>query len=283
MLADRPSLTALGVSLARARLDRPSVATGDAGADQAMAASLLADAPEEMRLRAEAAEHGPTVEGGAEGELWQVFGSWVVARTSFFDEAVLQAIADGRNQVLLLGAGYDMRAHRFRTPGVRFLEVDHPATQADKRRRLDLLGLGHDDVGFVAADFIEPGLDALLDAGGHRPDQPTLFVLEGVLRYLPEVAFRGLLATLARRAAPGSDLAVSISCRPTDESGDQAEVRRTREHRLAESGEPVLTMPPRQVALRWLEEAGWTADSVLDVADLMPDARPGRLLVRAHP
>jgi methyltransferase (TIGR00027 family) len=206
-----------------------------------------------------------------------------MARTSFFDEAVLRAIADGRHQVLLLGAGYDMRAHRFRTPGVRFLEVDHPATQTDKRRRLELLGLDRDDIGFVAADFIEPGLDALLDAAGHRRDQATLFILEGVLRYLPEHAFRGLLATLAHRAAPGSELAVSISCQPTGEPADQAEARRTREHRLAESGEAVLTMPPREVALRWLEEAGWTADSVVDVADLVPDARPGRLLVRAHP
>ncbi len=283
MLADRPSLTALGVTLARARLDRPSVETGDAGADEAMAASLFADAPEEMRLRAEAAEHGRAGERGAEGEMWQVFGSWVIARTSFFDQAVLDAIADGRHQVLLLGAGYDMRAHRFRTPGVRFVEVDHPATQADKRRRLDLLGLESDDIGFVAADFIEPGLDALLDAGGHRPDQPTLWILEGVLRYLPEVAFRGLLSTLAHRSAPGSELAVSISCQPTGESDDQAEVRRTRERRLAASGEAVLTVPPREIALRWLEEAGWTTDSVVDVADLMPDARPGRLLVRAHP
>jgi len=34
---------------------------------------------------------------------------------------------------VILGAGYDDRALRFRSPGVRFFELDHPDTQADKR------------------------------------------------------------------------------------------------------------------------------------------------------
>jgi hypothetical protein len=79
---------------------------------------------------------------------------------------VLGAIVRGVTQVVILGAGYDGRALRFPTPGVRFFEVDHPATQADKRDRLALLDVVTEGISFIAADFTEPGLDQrLADAG----------------------------------------------------------------------------------------------------------------------
>jgi methyltransferase (TIGR00027 family) len=278
VLADRPSMTALGVALARARLDRPTVDTGDATADRTLAEGLLADAPDEVRSRARArGVLGGTADAA---EAWKVFGTWITARTTFFDDAVLRAIDAGCRQVVILGAGYDARACRFRTPGVRFFEVDHPATQADKRRRLDELGIASDDVTFVAADFIEDDLDAALDTGGHQRVEPTTFLLEGVLRYLPEPAFRGLLATIAGRAAPGSELAVSISTRVPGEDDPNAERREARERALAESGEAVLTVPPRDLALEWVADAGWTTDSVVEVDRF--DGRRGRLLVLAH-
>jgi methyltransferase (TIGR00027 family) len=270
MRADEPSRTALGVAVARSRLDRPSTSTGDVDADRALAESLLADASESIR--------------GRDGDRarWRGFGGWITARTSFFDDAVLAAIDDGVGQIVVLGAGYDTRALRFRSPGVRFFEVDHPATQADKRARLDRLGIAPDDVTFVAADFTEPGLGDRLAAAGHRAEVATLFIIEGVLRYLPEQWFRALLATAAGRASAGSRLAVSISTADPDEDDERAASRRRREERLVASGEPVLTVPDREVALAWLAESGWTADSVLDVADAAPGTRPGRLLVLAH-
>ena len=69
---------------------------------------------------------------------------FIRARTVFFDDAVLDAIDRGVKQVVILGAGYDGRALRFRTPGVQFFEVDHPATQVDKLRRLAYLGVASD-------------------------------------------------------------------------------------------------------------------------------------------
>lgn len=271
MRPDEPSLTALGVAAARASLERPATPTGDPAADQALAASLLA-------ARAADPRHGDR-----EGYVSSGFPDWVTARTAFFDEAVLRAVDAGVAQVVILGAGYDGRALRFRSPGVRFVEVDHPATQADKRARLAQLGIDATDVAFVAADFTEPGLGEALQAGGHRAGEPTLFLLEGVLRYLPEHWFRALLALLAERSAEGSELAVSISTRPPGEDGDPPDRELERRRRLAELGEPVLTVPERAVALRWLAEAGWDPTSVVDVAEQRPGARPGRLLVSARP
>ncbi len=276
MREGEPSSTAVGVALARSTMTRPSSPTGDPAADEALAASLIGDGAGGLSGRAaDAAE--------SVGDRALDFLAFLTARTEFFDERVLAATAAGVAQVVVLGAGYDGRSLRFRTPGVRFFEVDHPATQVDKRRRLADLGIDTDDITFVAADFTEPGLDAALAGAGHRADQPSLVTLEGVLRYLPEVWFRELLASIARWSAPGGELAASISTRPPAEDDDDAAARRQHERHLAERGEPVLTVPEREVALRWLAEAGWDVVSVVDIAELRPESQPGRLLVRAQP
>ena len=49
---------------------------------------------------------------------------------------VARALGRGIEQIVLLGAGYDGRALRFGGGAVRWFEVDLPAPQADKRRRL---------------------------------------------------------------------------------------------------------------------------------------------------
>lgn len=266
MRPDAPSLTAAGVAAARAVLERPSTPTGDPDADDRLTASLAtASAGDTARPR----------------ERPHEFLRYIAVRTRFFDDAVTRAIDDGIRQIVLLGAGYDGRALRFRTPGVRFFEVDHPATQRDKRARLDALGIDCHDVTFVAADFTEPRLGDELARGGHDDRSPSLFTCEGVLRYLPDHAFRGLLTAAAARAAPGSVFAASISTREraTSESAERQE----REARLAAIGEPVLTVPDRATALSWLAEAGWPDVAVDEVARHAPGTRAGRLLVRARP
>lgn len=273
MRAAEPSLTAVGVALARSTLVRPATPTGDPASDESLTASLLSDG---------SGRRDGLIELTADGQVAGFLG-FITARTEFFDWAVLDAVNAGFGQVVILGAGYDGRALRFRAPGTRFFEVDHPATQADKRSRLDQLGVATDGITFVTADFTEPGLGDALESAGHRRDERSLFVLEGVLRYLPEPWFREVLAVIAAHAGPGSQLAASISTRVPGEPPDQAEARRRHEQALAESGEPVLTVPDREVALRWLAEAGWIVDSVVDVADLQPSTSPGWLLVLAHP
>ena len=263
MRSDEASLTARGVALARSRVDRPEWSTGDAAADDRLIASLAEGLDAERRER----------RGGGDSD----FLAYLSARTQFFDAAVLRALREGVDQIIVLGAGYDGRALRYRTPGVTFFEVDHPATQTDKTRRLREIGASGEGIVFVPADFTESGLDDALDAAGHRPRRRTQFVCEGVLRYLPERSYRELLRVVAARAAPDSELAVSISTRDREPT----EHERDRERALAESGEPVLTVPPATLALEWLEEAGWTPVSVGDAADLSARARGGRLLVRA--
>ena len=78
-----------------------------------------------------------------------------VARTTVLDDALVAAIDGGVEQLVILGAGYDSRAYRL--PGcarVDVFEVDHPDTQAVKRRVLTgALGQLPAHVRFVAVDF----------------------------------------------------------------------------------------------------------------------------------
>lgn len=262
MRTDGPSLTALGVAAERLRLERPATPTGDADADERLARSLLEAVPEGERER---------------GRRQSSIASWVGLRTPFLDDAVLRALAGRVRQIVIAGAGYDGRALRFRTPGVRFIELDHPLTQADKRARLDDLGIDTGDITYAAADFAVDDIDAALHAAGHDATQPTLFICEGVLRYLPEAAWRALLAALARNAAPGSELTVTISTRDDgDETDDVRELRLAREAVLADIGEAVLTVPPWATAQAWLAHCGW------EVVERRCTGS-GRNLVRAAP
>jgi methyltransferase (TIGR00027 family) len=206
------------------------------------------------------------------------FSNYIEARTTFFDDAVVDVLERGVRQIVVLGAGYDGRALRYRTPHVRFFEVDHPATQSDKRRRLERIGLPTGGIAFVAADLTEPRLAAALGEAGFEAGQPSQFLCEGLLRYLPEHWFRELFIVTADCAAPTSELAASVSTR----EGEISDRERTREEALARAGEAVLTVPTADTALEWLTTAGWTPLSVEDIARPATAVRRGRLLVRAR-
>ncbi|HTX35587.1 MAG TPA: class I SAM-dependent methyltransferase [Bryobacteraceae bacterium] len=138
---------------------------------------------------------------------WPSTRSSGVVRTRMIDDLVRDAIAAGARQLVLLGAGFDSRA--FRLPeahGMAVFEVDHPATQNAKRRRLSRFGPPPENVRFVEVDFERDDLErALLQAGfdGHCP---AAVVWEGVVSYLTAPAVDANLAVLARLLAPGSRL-----------------------------------------------------------------------------
>jgi methyltransferase (TIGR00027 family) len=260
MRDDGPSLTARAVAVARSALDRPASATGDPAADERLEADLVDgwQFPDSGRVR-----------------------DWVAVRTAFFDAEVLDALARGMSQVVILGAGYDGRALRFRTPGVTFFEVDHPHSQADKRARLDVIGADVEDVVFLAHDLMAGSLDDALATAGHDAALPTLFMAEGLLRYLPEDTIHHLFEVAASRAAGGSVLAITFSTLESEAVVPEAE--RTRDAFLQEVGETVLTLPTRVLALAWLAAAGWRVTDVDDVPAEGKGPGEGRLLIRAVP
>ncbi|MGI5243517.1 class I SAM-dependent methyltransferase [Dactylosporangium sp. CA-139066] len=123
-----------------------------------------------------------------------------VVRTRLIDDLVRAAVGGGAAQLVLLGAGFDNRAHRIGAP-VAF-EVDHPATQATKRRRVPAALARR--VRFVPVDLTADPLGPALLAAGFDPAAPAVVVWEGVTNYLTAEAVDATLRALAALLAPGS-------------------------------------------------------------------------------
>lgn len=134
---------------------------------------------------------------------------WNISRTKYYDQALVRALAGGARQFVILGAGFDTRAYRFRylLDGIPVFEVDHPGTSACKRERLRrIFGREPDHVRYVATDFDAEPIEDVLTRAGFAPRLRTFFLWEGVSMYLTATAVDRTLA-LVTHAAPGSTIA----------------------------------------------------------------------------
>ena len=273
--------------MTRAGFDRPRSPAGDPQAQRRLCAGMGSRALDYMRAS-------------------------LAARTRFFDGQVTAAISAGLRQVVVLGAGYDDRALRFRSPGVTFFELDHPATQAGKRARLRVIlaedaaarGGNDGEVGalglagsvarsaadrllappvLAAADFTSDDVAGVLAGSGHDPALPTLFLCEGLLIYLDQASTVRFLASVRGAAAAGSPLAASLVTH-ADGLDSAAVVARGNARRRTAGAEPWRTILPAAGQSDLLARAGWRIVRAVDAADLGTGADPGRsLLVTAEP
>jgi methyltransferase (TIGR00027 family) len=111
--------------------------------------------------------------------------AFVVARSRFAEDALVQAVARGVEQYVVLGAGLDTFAFRNPYTTLKVFEVDHPATQGWKRRQLAAAGIDVPrSMTFVPVDFEAQLLSERLRAAGVRTDAPAFFSWLGVSMYL---------------------------------------------------------------------------------------------------
>lgn len=137
----------------------------------------------------------------------------LAARTVAIDDAVRER---RHSQLVVLGAGLDARAWRMRKlPQTTVFEVDRPASQADKRRRVRNLEPVTEELTFVPVEFGTDSLTGALESAGHRSELPTTWIWEGVLPYLTTDQVRATLADVAERSAPGSQLIATYPQRHT--------------------------------------------------------------------
>jgi len=130
-----------------------------------------------------------------------------VARTRLIDEVLDRALANGFDQLVLLGAGFDSRAYRLPAAArAHVVEVDHPNTSRMKQQRIKtLLGQVPPHVTFAAIDFSRQHLDEALRSTDVDLERPVFFLWEGVTQYLSAEAVDETFRFVAT-AAPGSKL-----------------------------------------------------------------------------
>ena len=132
----------------------------------------------------------------------------MIIRTRFIEERLEQAIRDGASQLVILGAGFDTRAYRLTEllTNARVFEVDQPATQEHKKRRVREAGIEiPPNLTYVAVDFRHDKLADVLAAAGYDSTKKTFFIWEGVTMYLPEASVEETLRWVAAQA-PGSTI-----------------------------------------------------------------------------
>jgi methyltransferase (TIGR00027 family) len=190
--------------------------------------------------------------------------NYLRARTAWVDGVLLGALEEGIDQVVLAGAGYDGRGLRYARAGVRFFELDHPETQADKLGRLARLGIDTSGVGFAAVDFLTGDLPAALAGVDHDPGRPTLSICEGVAEYLPVEVLGSLLGGLSAACPRGSRLAVTLALVPVTGAGRASRARLRAV--VASMGEDLTSEIPREDLAGFLARSGWVAETAVDPA-----------------
>lgn len=182
---------------------------------------------------------GPALLAMRERQIPRIMGNlW--CRTRFIDDAFRDAIADGFDRLVVLGAGLDTRAYRLvDAPDVAVFEVDHPSTQAWKRQQVERLAPDHaSQVRFVPVDFDRDDLGAAMAAAGFRSETRTLFVWEGVTQYLTDAAVDATLRYISSTVPPGSRLVFTYVDRAIIDGSADLMITDTLRSELERHGEP---------------------------------------------
>ena len=166
--------------------------------------------------------------------------AWMVMRARFAEDVLADAVREqGNVQYLILGAGLDTFALRNPYPGVRVFEVDHPATQAWKRERLQDAGLVlPPSATLLPVDFDRESLRARLLQAGFSFAQLTVIAWLGVTAYLSPQAFTSTLEVLGS-CCPGSSLVFDYGHPSAATSLLDRLTRRIVAAKVARMGEPL--------------------------------------------
>jgi methyltransferase (TIGR00027 family) len=252
----RPSRTALRVAMRRAAhqlLDRPRVL------DDPVALPILS-AQAIDRLKADLS--------GRESRLSRAIRAFMVVRSRFAEDELARALARGATQYVVLGAGLDTFAYRNPHPaaGLRVFEVDHPATQAWKRRRLAEAAITiPSSLVFAPVDFERQTLERGLELAGFDRTTPSFFSWLGVTMYLSTDAIATTLAFVA--GLPPASGIVFDYVLPRSALGWTARLALAGlSRRVAAAGEPFRTFFEPAALGEQLRRAGFRA-----VEDLGPD------------
>jgi methyltransferase (TIGR00027 family) len=211
----------------------------------------------------------------------------MAVRTRFFDNFFTAATDAGVRQAVILASGLDARAYRLAWPtGTTVYEIDQPEVIEFKTRALASLDAR------PTAELRTVGVDlrndwpAALRAKGFDITQPTAWIAEGLLVYLPPDAADQLFDNIASLSSPGSRLATEYVPNTDIFTGEEAQARSERWRRLGVNVDmsELVYHGKRSHLVRYLEAAGWhvTADNVPDLyaanGFTLPDDERGRAL-----
>ena len=168
----------------------------------------------------------------------------VVSRAKYAEEKLEQAVSKGISQYVVISAGFDsfcLRRPDF-SAGLQIYEIDHPATQQTKQKRLmEMLDHSPKGVEFLAVDLEKQTIADALSVSSFLKDERVFFSWLGTIPYLSKDAVFTVLRDLASFAARGSEIVFDYSIPtylwPPEERQSLGRIMRIIERR----GEPVIS------------------------------------------
>ena len=180
--------------------------------------------------------------------------------------------------MVVLGAGLDTLAYRWvPPPGARIFEVDHPATQEWKRRRLAAIAVAEPEhLVYVGVDLEHEDLAGVLRGAGFAAGDDTVVLWLGVLPYLSLGAVTGTLRALAGLGRV--DVVLDYGEPLADRTGAGRDAFEVAAARVAGAGEPWITFLTPVHLRRLLHDTGFVLVEDVDVVTYIASA-----LGRPHP
>jgi methyltransferase (TIGR00027 family) len=197
----------------------------------------------------------------------------VIMRSRYIEDEVEQAIGRGISQYVILGAGLDSFGYRRLDLAkvLRVFEVDHPATQAWKRTRLQDAGIGLPaNLSLVPVDFEKQSLIESLRMSGYHADAPAVLSWLGVATYLTYDAIFRTLRTVAE-LEPGTEIIFQYTV-PKELLDEESQRMLAAVMAFAAShGEPFKSFFEPNLLAQQLQKLGFA-----ELSDLGPDEAAAR-------
>jgi len=165
-----------------------------------------------------------------------------IARTRYIDDYMLECIAAGIKQLVILGVGYDSRAYRFNElkKDIKVFEIDHPDTQMVKIEKVKrIMGTLPDHVVYVSIDFSREKLDQKLSESGYERNLKTIFIWEGVTMYLTAEAVDETLAFVAENSGEGSSIIFNYVLKSVVDGSHKLKLAKKWKEHFERLGEPL--------------------------------------------
>jgi methyltransferase (TIGR00027 family) len=196
--------------------------------------------------------------------MWMLLRSNPLVRSRFTEDCLMEAVAGGVRQYVVLGAGLDTFAYR-QPPwakDLRIFEVDHPATQHWKRQHLARVGIPVPaNLEFCPVDFEKTALGEGLAMTSFNRHALTFISWLGVTMYLTRAAIESTLRfmlLLPSRSEIVFDFSPTRESMSTADASARAEVAAFLWPLLAARGEPITTFFEAEELQAWLTQLGFS-------------------------
>ncbi len=194
-------------------------------------------------------------------------------RTHFFDGYFADTAGAGLRQVVILAAGLDCRAYRLDWPaGTTVYEVDQPRVLEYKTGILESHGAVPAATRRTVAVDLRYDWPAALTAAGFDRTQPTAWLAEGLLPYLPSDAQDWLFEKFTRAQRTGQPGRLFRM----NSSSNTSRWQRMRDRLGLDVNVQALTFhePDRSDVAEWLAGHGWQVTLVDNREEMARFGRP---------